>query len=121
MKTRFITFLLLFVMNLGVFAQSSYQPTEENLKARQEFQDNKFGIFLHWGLYAMLATGEWTMTNNNLNYKSMPNWQADFILPSLTRINGWRLLKLREPNISVLLPVIMKVFLCLTLSIRIIT
>ena len=42
MKTRFITFLLLFVMNLGVFAQSSYQPTEENLKARQEFQDNKF-------------------------------------------------------------------------------
>ena len=48
MKTRFIAFLLLFVMNLGVFAQSSYQPTEENLKARQEFQDNKFGIFLHW-------------------------------------------------------------------------
>ena len=121
MKTRFIAFLLLFVMNLGVFAQSSYQPTEENLKARQEFQDNKFGIFLHWGLYAMLATGEWTMTNNNLIIKSMPNWQADFILPSLMPINGWRLLKLREPNISVLLPVIMKVFLCLTLSIRIIT
>ena len=74
MKTRFITFLLLFVMNLGVFAQSSYQPTEENLKARQEFQDNKFGIFLHWGLYAMLATGEWTMTNNNLNYKEYAIW-----------------------------------------------
>ena len=29
-------------------------PNEENLKAREEFQDNKFGIFLHWGLYAML-------------------------------------------------------------------
>ena len=68
MKTRFITFLLLFVMNLGVFAQSSYQPTEENLKARQEFQDNKFGIFLHWGLYAMLATGEWTMTEKYQTY-----------------------------------------------------
>ena len=39
MKTRFITFLLLFVMNLGAFAQSPYQPAEENLKARQEFQD----------------------------------------------------------------------------------
>lgn len=34
MKTRFITFLLLFVMNLGAFAQSPYQPAEENLKAR---------------------------------------------------------------------------------------
>ena len=70
MKTRFISFLLLVAMGVSAFAQSSsYQPTEENLKARQEFQDNKFGIFLHWGLYAMLATGEWTMTNNNLDYK----------------------------------------------------
>ena len=33
MKTRFITFLLLFGMNLGAFAQSPYQPAEENLKA----------------------------------------------------------------------------------------
>ena len=53
MKTRFISFLLLLAMSCGAFAQSSYQPTEENLKAREEFQDNKFGIFLHWGLYAM--------------------------------------------------------------------
>ena len=121
MKTRFITFLLLFVMNLGAFAQSPYQPAEENLKARQEFQDNKFGIFLHWGLYAMLATGEWTMTNNNLNYKEYAKLAGGFILPSLMPINGWRLLKLREPNISVLLAVITKVFLCSILSIRIIT
>ena len=121
MKTRFIAFLLLFVMNLGVFAQSSYQPTEENLKARQEFQDNKFGIFLHWGLYAMLATGEWTMTNNNLNYKEYAKLAGGFY-PSKFNADKWvGLLKLREPNISVLLPVIMKVFLCLTLSIRIIT
>ena len=41
----------------------SYRPTEENLKSRQEFRDAKFGVFLHWGLYAMLATGEWTMNN----------------------------------------------------------
>ena len=77
MKTHFITFLLLVGMSLGIssrlHAQSSYQPGEENLKAREEFQDNKFGIFLHWGLYAMLATGEWTMTNNNLNYKEYAN------------------------------------------------
>ena len=53
MKTRFISFLLLLAMSCGAFAQSSYQPTEENLKAREEFQDNKFGIFLHWGLYAI--------------------------------------------------------------------
>ena len=88
MKTRFITFLLLFVMNLGVFAQSSYQPTEENLKARQEFQDNKFGIFLHWGLYAMLATGEWTMTNINLNYKEYAKLAGGFY-PSKFDADKW--------------------------------
>ncbi len=46
-----------------------YEPAEENLQAREEFQDAKFGIFLHWGLYSMLGTGEWTMTNANINYK----------------------------------------------------
>ena len=40
-----------------------YNPTAENLASRKDFQDSKFGIFLHWGLYSMLATGEWTMTN----------------------------------------------------------
>ena len=88
MKTRFITFLLLFVMNLGAFAQSPYQPAEENLKARQEFQDNKFGIFLHWGLYAMLATGEWTMTNNNLNYKEYAKLAGGFY-PSKFNADKW--------------------------------
>ena len=28
-----------------------YAPAPENLQARTAFQDAKFGIFLHWGLY----------------------------------------------------------------------
>ena len=35
----------------------TYTPTPENLQARKEFQDNKFGIFLHWGVYSMTARG----------------------------------------------------------------
>lgn len=54
--------------NLPAFAQtSSYNPTPENLQARQEFQDNKFGIFLHWGIYSMTAQGEWYMNNRNIH------------------------------------------------------
>lgn len=46
--------------SMPVFAQTStYTPTPENLQARQEFQDNKLGIFLHWGIYSMTAQGEW--------------------------------------------------------------
>ena len=120
MKTRFISFLLLLAMSCGAFAQSSYQPTEENLKAREEFQDNKFGIFLHWGLYAMLATGEWTMTNINLNYKEYAKLAGGFIHPSLMRISGCSLSRLREPDISVSRPVTTRVSRCLIPNIRII-
>mgnify|MGYP002658486646 CR=1 FL=1 len=52
----------------AVLPAQHYQPTKENLQSRQEFQDDKFGIFLHWGLYSMLATVEWRMTNKYLNY-----------------------------------------------------
>ena len=57
------------VMGQPMTAELPYEPAEENLQAREEFQDAKFGIFLHWGLYSMLGTGEWTMTNANINYK----------------------------------------------------
>lgn len=74
-------------MSLPARAQN-YTPTEENLKSRQEFRDARFGIFLHWGLYAMLATGEWTMTNNNLNYKEYAKLAGGFY-PSKFNAAEW--------------------------------
>ena len=44
-------------------AKAQYTPTAENLKARQEFADSKFGIFIHWGIYSMFAQGEWYLQN----------------------------------------------------------
>lgn len=38
-------------------------PTPENIKARQGFTDNRFGIFIHWGIYSMFAQGEWYLQN----------------------------------------------------------
>ena len=77
MKTRLLYFLLLCFFAPSAKSQT-YQPTEENLKSRQEFRDNRFGIFLHWGIYSMLATGEWTMTNKNLNYKEYAKLAGGF-------------------------------------------
>ena len=57
MKKRFVVLGLL-LLCLGGKAQDAYVPSPENLEARKEFQDSKFGIFLHWGLYSMLAQGE---------------------------------------------------------------
>ncbi len=77
MKTQFLSFLLVLLFVTSAKSQT-YQPTQENLKSRQEFRDAKFGIFLHWGLYSMLATGEWTMTNKDLNYKEYAKLAGGF-------------------------------------------
>jgi alpha-L-fucosidase len=42
-------------------AQASYQASGENLEARTWFQDAKFGLFIHWGIYSVLGSGEWVM------------------------------------------------------------
>ena len=64
-------------------ASAKYEPTEDNLQARKEFRDMGFGVFLHWGLYSMLATGEWTMTNKNLNYHEYEKLAKGFTRVSL--------------------------------------
>jgi alpha-L-fucosidase len=48
--------------------QTGYQPTPENLQARQEFSDSKFGIFLHWGIYSMFGQGEWYMETSGIDF-----------------------------------------------------
>ncbi|MDP8981129.1 MAG: alpha-L-fucosidase [Acidobacteriota bacterium] len=52
-----------------------YTPAPENLKAREAFQDNKFGLFIHWGVYSVLAKGEWVMNNDKMSvaeYEKLP-------------------------------------------------
>lgn len=86
---NFISTLILFLI-LQVFmaistraaeapaeAQSSYQPSPENLKARQEFQDMKFGMFIHWGVYSVLGDGEWVFHDRKLKlneYERLPKF-----------------------------------------------
>jgi alpha-L-fucosidase len=56
-------------------AQSDYKPSPENLQARREFQDMKFGMFIHWGIYSVLGDGEWVFHNRKLTvdeYNRLP-------------------------------------------------
>lgn len=61
-------FLILFIFisaSFGLKAQH-YTPTAANLAARKEFQDMKFGMFIHWGAFSVLSDGEWVMNNKNI-------------------------------------------------------
>ncbi|HEY6391139.1 MAG TPA: alpha-L-fucosidase, partial [Bryobacteraceae bacterium] len=68
-------FFLILTMLTGIALAQSYQPTPENLKSRQWFQDNKFGLFIHWGVYSVLGKGEWVMNNDKIavaDYEKLP-------------------------------------------------
>jgi alpha-L-fucosidase len=58
-------FALILILSAGAYAQT-YHPAPENLKAREWFQNNRFGLFIHWGLYSVLGKGEWVMNNDKL-------------------------------------------------------
>ena len=64
-----------FVNPAGLIGQTEYQPTAQNLQAREEFQDAKFGLFIHWGVYSVLGDGEWVFHNRKLTvdeYNRLP-------------------------------------------------
>ena len=84
------TLLLIAALLTGFssMAQETYKPTAENLKAREQFQDEKFGIFLHWGLYSMIGAGEWVMTNWNINHREYLKLAKTFY-PSEFDADAW--------------------------------
>jgi alpha-L-fucosidase len=74
---RFLSILAFLFIFQPILAQENYIPTKENLEARQWFQDAKFGLFIHWGVYSILGDGEWVMNNQNIsidNYEKLPSF-----------------------------------------------
>ncbi|MDO7172633.1 alpha-L-fucosidase [Mariniflexile sp. AS56] len=70
------------------FPMPEYTPTQNNLDARKEFQDMKFGMFIHWGVYSVLADGEWVMLLKKIkadNYERL----ADFFNPQDFNAEEW--------------------------------
>ena len=62
--TSFAKIALIAITLFAATAQAQeYTPSPENIKARQEFEESRFGIFIHWGIYSMFAQGEWYLQN----------------------------------------------------------
>ncbi|MCO5935831.1 alpha-L-fucosidase [Mucilaginibacter sp. RB4R14] len=70
MRRTLLTLCLLLTIVVNLSAQGAYTPTAENLAQRQKFQDMKFGLFIHWGIYSILGDGEWVMHDKKIPYDS---------------------------------------------------
>lgn len=72
------TVAILMLAAAAANAQQLYKPTEENLKARTWFQDSKFGMFIHWGVYSVLGDGEWVMNNRKMSIEEYEKLAGQF-------------------------------------------
>jgi alpha-L-fucosidase len=88
MRKKLLTFGLLIAITANVLAQGAYTPTAENLTQRQKFQDMKFGLFIHWGIYSILGSGEWVMHDKNIPYDSYKRL-AGFFNPQDFNAKEW--------------------------------
>ncbi|WP_299666625.1 alpha-L-fucosidase [uncultured Polaribacter sp.] len=70
------------------YPMPEYTPTKENLEARKDFQDMKFGMFVHWGIYSVLGDGEWVMFQQKIKYPTYKRL-ADFFNPQAFNAREW--------------------------------
>ena len=79
----FLSILFSGILIPVLLAQEGYVPTKENLENREWFQDAKFGLFVHWGVYSIMAGGgdqgiaEWIMERKNIpivQYEKLPGF-----------------------------------------------
>ncbi len=71
--------------------QAETVVSDQMRRVRNDFQDRKFGIFLHWGIYSMLGDGEWVMHNKKLNREEYAHLAGGFC-PSWFSAREWALL-----------------------------
>jgi alpha-L-fucosidase len=80
--------LLMAITTNHLAAQGTYTPTADNLAQRQKFQDMKFGLFIHWGIYSILGDGEWVMHEKKIPYDSYKRL-AGFFNPQDFNAKEW--------------------------------
>lgn len=75
---RKVVFTLLMIVQLCmVHGQNGYTPSLSNLENRKWFEESRFGVFIHWGVYSVLGDGEWVMNNQKFGleeYSLLPSF-----------------------------------------------
>lgn len=51
--------MLSLLLSGAMASAATYVPSDAVMASRQEFASDRFGIFIHWGIYSMFGQGEW--------------------------------------------------------------
>lgn len=77
-KLSLLVVAVVAALTIAQAQEKKYTPTPENLKNREWFQDARFGLFIHWGVYSVLGDGEWVMNNQQIPIKTYEKLPAFF-------------------------------------------
>jgi alpha-L-fucosidase len=66
LMNRLLSLALVLILAPVGLSAPKYDPAPENLTAREWFRDARFGMFIHWGVYAVPGRGEWVMNNEKI-------------------------------------------------------
>ena len=67
---------------------AGYVPEKWNLEARRKFAEQRFGIFIHWGIYANYAQGEWYQQKSGLDTETYGRMKDGFCEGVGARVQG---------------------------------
>lgn len=59
-------------------AQSAQETSEQFMARTQWWREAKFGMFIHWGIYAVPADGEWHFFNHKMQVKDYEPYAVQF-------------------------------------------
>jgi len=85
-----LIFLTCFFLSVNMLHGQTYQPNWESLDKRPVpgwFEDSKFGIFIHWGLYSVPA---WGPTGDSIGvYDKYAEWYWNKLLNTGSKVNRY--------------------------------
>ena len=87
-RTLAAALLLLCVPTLATAQNVDASVPPERAAARAWFQDAKFGMFIHWGVYSLLGQGEWVMQNRSIPVHKY-EWLASTFNPAKFNAHDW--------------------------------
>jgi alpha-L-fucosidase len=73
-----LTFFVCFLLASAGLQAQTYTPTPENLRVREQFRTDRFGMFIHWGLYSQLGSGEWVQHDWKIPHKTYEKLAGQF-------------------------------------------
>jgi alpha-L-fucosidase len=88
-KFKFLVFIMMCTLSSGYAQQNIFNETPEQKAKRLEWWTNdRFGMFIHWGLYSLAARHEWVKHNEKMTNEQYQKY-FDLFNPYLFDPRKW--------------------------------